>query len=143
MNRKYKIVGLEVLDYDEGKVIAVKISKGLIQQWCLELCLLHHDLVNSIEIAESKTFSVGIVKEDNSKKDTAKSHHSKKYSRGRAVWHPTKPILYLSKAELSYWVTFFLEHHRDGGSKVNHIDTELPLQGAEGFKSLSLILQLV
>jgi hypothetical protein len=107
-------ISIEIKEYTNQKVLKIDFGNQPITDWCLSLCLLKENLIDSIVISNN-LFSVEIQKD---KQIPAPN-------RAQVAWTSDSKMISITETELDYWVAFFLKYHRDGIAVVDHIDVEI------------------
>ena len=105
---------IEVKEYATQKVLKIDFGTHPITEWCLSLCLLKENLIESLVISNDK-FSLELLKDDRIPES----------DRAQIEWNSEPKKLRLTQTELDYWIAFFLQYYRDGVAAVDHIDVEV------------------
>lgn len=118
MNRVLKLpLGLTVERMSYQLVITIDLKDVSIAEWCLNLCLLKFELVDTLVFLLGKRklkIEVGAIAESRS---------------ANVSLAPNEVHIRVSPTELDCWLDFFLKYYRDGFAQVRHIDVEALLIG--------------
>lgn len=105
---------IEVKEYTTQKVLKIDFGTHSITDWCLSLCLLKENLIESLVISND-TFRLELLKDNRIPES----------ERAQMEWNSEPKKLRLTQTELDYWIAFFLQYYRDGVAAVDHLDVEI------------------
>ena len=110
--RLEKACSLSVFSQGKGMapVVKVELVAGLLDRFCVGLCLLQKGLVDSLDLVGTRTAQVIRLQ-------SAARATSIQFDKGKIV-------LALDTTELERWVHFTLRTVRDGVAEVDHFDVE-------------------
>lgn len=112
-------MGLVVKTVSYQRVVMVDLTDVPISEWCLNLCLLKEELVDTL---------VFLVGKQKLKFEIANIEGS---AGAHVFLHSNEVHVKVHPAELECWVNFFLQYYRDGVAEVDHIDVEALTIGKE------------
>jgi len=135
VQKELKGVNLHVSrEDDHAVVVRVEFTVASAKEWSLYLCMLAHELVETISLSDQPgVFTLQI--------STA---HRKRHVKGKhnlVEWERNSAYLTISRFELESWLVFFLEFVRDGLASVNHIDVQASPSKGTG-RELFLVLSV-
>ncbi|MBI3270502.1 MAG: hypothetical protein HYZ53_15950 [Planctomycetes bacterium] len=110
---------LEMKDFPGHRWVGIDVRKTPLPDWCLNLCLLHQNLVDAVVVSDPQ--GIGGVK-----LEFRKDHGLTGAQRARVRWDPTTVSLHLSPAEIETWVKLFLEYYRDGIAAQEQLELQAP-----------------
>ncbi len=112
-------IRIEIQKLSYQVVITIDLSGVDISIWCLNLCLLHQELVDKLLFRGPVNLSLRINQSPDEIRRTVVSIS------------PKEVALSVHPVELGYWVSFFLQYYRDGAAPVDHIDVEAAIESSE------------
>jgi hypothetical protein len=120
---KFLKLPINMIDKNQT-IISISLEYEAIPEWCLDLCLLENDLIQSVVITNDPgTFKLTI----------SKNPSLSRTERGRVKWHSGGAEIQISQTELDMWCDYFLRYYRDGIANVDHIDVDIsPKKDARG-----------
>jgi hypothetical protein len=121
-----KACSLAVRSYDnKATVVKVCLIADVLDRFCLGLCLLKEDLIDSLDLVDTKG---------------AKRFRLQRSTRAISIeLQQDKINLALDAIELERWLHFTLRAVRDGVAEVDHLDVEAILAG-QAPESVDLII---
>lgn len=105
-------VGLAVKRVSYQLGVMIDLTNVPIPEWCLNLCLLKEDLVDTL---------VFLIGKQKLKIEVENIQDSR---RANVFLAPSQVHVKVDPVELEGWVDFFLKYYRDGVAQVDHIDVE-------------------
>jgi hypothetical protein len=113
MDRVLKMpVGLAVKRVSYQLGVIIDLTNTPIPEWCLNLCLLEQELVDTLVfVIGKKTLKIEVDNIEDSR-------------RANVFFAPNQVHVKVDPAELEGWLDFFLKYYRDGVAQVDHIDVE-------------------
>lgn len=105
-------VGVEVIRVSYQLGVMIDLKNVSIPEWCLNLCLLEQELVDTLVfLIGKKRLKIEVDNIEDSRRATV-------FFARNLIHIKVDPV------ELAGWVDFFLKYYRDGVAQVNHIDVE-------------------
>jgi hypothetical protein len=117
MNKNMKLpIDIERIQHTGQIVLRLFIHPDAVRDWCLGLCLLNNQLVDTLGITGQRT-KTGIDLNLGGKNNTRGIIRLKFTS-------STLTQLEITKGDVEYLLQFFLKYYRDGMADVDHIDLD-------------------
>jgi hypothetical protein len=108
-----KVVREKLIDQD---VFVIDFQDQPIASWCLALCLLREELIDSIALGDGIAPSPLVFK---------RAPTSSHLEQSAFVSDGGRVSVEVSDNDLKWWLNWFLKYFRDGYADVDHIDVEL------------------
>jgi hypothetical protein len=108
-------VRLHLVRHSGQTVLNVELERDALTDWCLALCLLKENLIETLIVAEhaaSRQIGFTILR---GVKGTART---------QASLSPHSSQVRMTPNDLDYLLHFFLKYYRDGVAQVDHLDLE-------------------
>ena len=118
--------------YPGQEVLEIRFDTATITAWSVGLVLLSHKMIDVLHLRDDQAgMSIRFSRLDN---ETG-------IARGVARSDAGGLEVFLTQAELSYWLNFFLLYCRDGYGSVDHLDVAFQAQPG-GWDTIDLYLEV-